>query len=52
MRALGLVQALRRHWRLVSVGSGTLLVAFGVLLAIGELVRLTTRLARFSGFAL
>jgi cytochrome c-type biogenesis protein len=51
-RALGLVQALRRHWRLVSVGSGTLLVVFGVLLATGELVRLTTRLARFSGFAL
>src|SRR5262245_4768127 len=33
IRALGLAVVLRRHWRLVSVGSGTLLVAFGVLLA-------------------
>jgi cytochrome c-type biogenesis protein len=49
-RALGLVQALRRHWRTVSVASGALLVAFGVLLATGDLVRLTTRLARFTGF--
>lgn len=49
-RALGLVRALRRHWRVVSVGSGALLVAFGVLLATGELVRLTTQLARFTGW--
>jgi cytochrome c-type biogenesis protein len=49
-RALGLVRALRRHWRAVSLASGTLLVAFGVLLATGELVRLTTRLARFTGW--
>jgi len=47
-RALGLVQAVRRHWRLVSMTSGALLVAFGVLLATGDLVRLTTRLARFT----
>src|ERR671930_381909 len=44
-RSLGLVRAFRRHWRVVSLASGSLLVAFGVLLATGELVRLTTRLA-------
>jgi cytochrome c-type biogenesis protein len=49
-RALALVRALRRHWRSVSLASGTLLVAFGILLATGELVRLTTRLARFTGW--
>jgi cytochrome c-type biogenesis protein len=32
-RALGLAHALRRRWRIVSVGPGMLLVAFGVLLA-------------------
>lgn len=48
-RALGLTRALRRRWRLVSAASGTLLVAFGVLLATGELVRLTTMLSRFTG---
>jgi cytochrome c-type biogenesis protein len=48
-RALGLARALRRRWRLVSVASGALLVAFGVLLATGELVRLTARLSRFTG---
>ena len=48
-RALGLTRALRRHWRLVSAVSGTLLVAFGVLLATGELVRLTSMLSRFTG---
>jgi cytochrome c-type biogenesis protein len=51
-RSLDLVRALRRHWRVVSLASGALLVAFGVLLATGELVRLTTRLARFTGFAI
>jgi cytochrome c-type biogenesis protein len=51
-RSLGLVRALRRHWRVVGVTSGALLVAFGVLLATGELVRLTTRLARFTGFSI
>jgi cytochrome c-type biogenesis protein len=51
-RSLGLVRALRRHWRVVSVASGSLLVAFGVLLATGELVRLTTRLARFTGLSI
>src|SRR5262249_19299196 len=48
-RALGLARALRRRWRLVSVASGTLLVAFGVLLATGELIRLTSVLSRFTG---
>jgi cytochrome c-type biogenesis protein len=48
-RTLGLAHALRRRWRLVSVGSGTLLVAFGVLLATGELIRLTAVLSRFTG---
>ncbi len=51
-RSLGLVRALRRHWRIVSLASGSLLVAFGVLLATGELVRLTTRLARFTGLSI
>ncbi len=51
-RSLGLVRGLRQHWRLVSMTSGSLLVAFGVLLATGELVRLTTHLARFTGFSL
>lgn len=49
-RMLGLVRVLRRHWRLVSVTSGSLLVAFGVLLATGTLVRLTTQLSRFTGW--
>jgi cytochrome c-type biogenesis protein len=48
-RALGLARALRRRWRLVSFISGTLLVAFGVLLATGGLIRLTSMLSRFTG---
>ncbi len=48
-RALGLVAALRRHQRVVGLVSGSLLVVFGVLLATGELTRLTTGLARFGG---
>ncbi len=51
-RSLGLVRALRRHWRVVGIASGSLLVAFGVLLATGELVRLMTRLARFTGLSI
>ncbi len=51
-RTLAVVQVLRSHWRVVSLASGSLLVVFGVLLATGELVRLTTRLARFTGFAI
>ena len=49
-RALGIVRWLRRRWRLVSLTSGALLVAFGVLLASGELVRLTAQLSRFTGW--
>jgi cytochrome c-type biogenesis protein len=49
-RALGLVTWLRRRWRIVSAGSGALLVGFGVLLATGELVRLTSLLSRLTGF--
>jgi len=49
-RTLGLVRLLRRHWRLVSVSSGALLVTFGVLLATGALVRLTTQLSQFTGW--
>jgi cytochrome c-type biogenesis protein len=49
-RALGLARALRNHRRVVSLGSAVLLVAFGVLLASGELVDLTARLARYTGW--
>jgi cytochrome c-type biogenesis protein len=49
-RALGLVRALRRHWRVVSLGSSALLVTFGALLITGDLVSLTTRLSRFAGW--
>lgn len=48
-RAMGLVRAIRRHWRAVSLASGTLLVVFGVLLATGVLVRLTTQLSSYTG---
>ena len=51
-RMLAVVRVLRQHWRAVSVASGSLLVLFGILLATGELVRLTTRLARFTDFAI
>ncbi|HWJ33227.1 MAG TPA: cytochrome c biogenesis protein CcdA, partial [Gaiellaceae bacterium] len=49
-RALGLARVLRRRWRLVSLTSGTLMIAFGVLLATGELIRLTAVLSRFTGW--
>ncbi len=49
-RALGLVRVMRRHWRVVAVTSGGLLFTFGVLLASGELTRLTAQLSRFSGW--
>ncbi len=48
-RALSLVAALRRHQRVVGLVSGGTLVVFGILLATGELTRLTTSLARFTG---
>ncbi|MEX0816923.1 MAG: cytochrome c biogenesis CcdA family protein [Gaiellales bacterium] len=49
-RSLGLVRWLRRRWRIVSVASAMLLVTFGALLISGELVELTTRLARYTGW--
>ena len=49
-RALGLVRWLREHRRAVSLGSATFLVAFGTLLITGDLVRLTTMLARYTGW--
>jgi cytochrome c-type biogenesis protein len=48
-RAITLVRVLRRHWRVVNITAGVLLVSFGVLLATGELAELTSRLSRFSG---
>ncbi len=51
-RALALVRALRRHWRAVSLASGASLVTFGILLATGDLIRLTTRLSRFTGLSI
>lgn len=48
-RALGFVGFMRRNRKVISVGSGTLLMVFGTLLATGYLTRLTTSLARFSG---
>jgi cytochrome c-type biogenesis protein len=49
-RVLGLVRWLRAHSRLVNVVSAMLLVAFGTLLITGDLVRLTTQLARYTGW--
>lgn len=49
-RALGFTRWLRSHWRAVSIGSSALLVVFGTLLITGDLVRLTTQLARFTGW--
>ena len=50
-RTLTLVHVLRRHWRVVNVASGVLLVGFGLLLATGELTEITSRLSRFAGVA-
>jgi cytochrome c-type biogenesis protein len=47
-RALAVVRTLRRHWHAVGVASGALLVVFGVLLATGQLLELTTRLSRYT----
>lgn len=51
-RALSVTSFLRRHARRVSVASGGLLVVFGLVLATGQLFRLTTSLARFTGLSL
>jgi cytochrome c-type biogenesis protein len=49
-RALGVVRWMRTHWRAVTVTSAALLVTFGALLITGDLVELTRRLARFTGW--
>lgn len=49
-RALGLIAALRRHWRAVSLASAALLAAFGALLITGEFTRFTLHLTRVSQF--
>lgn len=46
-RALGLAQAMRRHWRQVSIASGATMILFGILLATGALARITGQLARY-----
>jgi cytochrome c-type biogenesis protein len=51
-RALAVTAFLRRHARGLAFASGTILVVFGLLLATGQLVRLTADLARFSGLSL
>jgi len=48
--ALGLVRGIRDHWRAVSLASGSLMVVFGVLLASGALIRLTTQLSQLTGW--
>ncbi|MBA2537567.1 MAG: cytochrome c biogenesis protein CcdA [Actinobacteria bacterium] len=49
-RALGVAGWFRAHWRVVSTASAAFLVAFGALLVSGDLVEVTTRLARFTGW--
>jgi cytochrome c-type biogenesis protein len=51
-QALAVTAFLRRHARGFALASGAVLVVFGVLLATGELVRLTTDLARFTGLSI
>jgi cytochrome c-type biogenesis protein len=51
-RALAVTAFLRHHARGLALTSGAMLVIFGVLLATGQLVRLTTDLARYTGLAL
>jgi cytochrome c-type biogenesis protein len=49
-RSLGFVAWFRRHRGVVSLASASLLVAFGVLLMTGQLVEMTARLARYTGW--
>jgi cytochrome c-type biogenesis protein len=51
-RALGLARFIRAHWRVVSLASAALLATFGILLITGDLYRLTSQLARFTGWQL
>jgi cytochrome c-type biogenesis protein len=48
--SLGLVGWFRRHRRVVSLASASLLVVFGILLITGQLVETTARLARYTGW--
>ena len=49
-RSLALVRWVRGHWRVISLGSAAVLVAFGTLLITGDLVRLIARLSRYTGW--
>jgi cytochrome c-type biogenesis protein len=48
--SLSLVGWFRRHRRVVSLASASLLVVFGILLITGQLVETTARLARYTGW--
>jgi cytochrome c-type biogenesis protein len=50
-RSLSMTRAFRQHARTVGIASGGALVAFGVLLATGQLFWITSELARFSGLS-
>jgi cytochrome c-type biogenesis protein len=49
-RALGLVRALRRHYRTVALASAAALATVGALLVTGDFVRWTAQLARYTGW--
>lgn len=51
-RALRMTSVLRRRAKAIGIVSGVLLIVFGVLLATGQLTRLTARLAGFTDIAL
>jgi cytochrome c-type biogenesis protein len=51
-RSLAVARAMREHARAFGLASGGALVVFGVLLATGQLVRITSELARFSGLSI
>jgi cytochrome c-type biogenesis protein len=51
-RSLAVIGVVRAHWRLVSLASGAVLVAFGVLLITGRFFELTSWLSRFTGVAI
>lgn len=44
-RTLAVMKVLRRNWRVVSLASGATMVAFGVLLALGQLTQITAQLS-------
>lgn len=51
-RSLAVMRVARRHARAVGVASGGVLIVFGVLLATGQLVRITAELARLGGLSI